>query len=50
MRGLISVCDNLEDLPKTEEEMNGFDVQRLKWDPGSHAWFPSLDTPQGSEA
>ncbi|KAF8872660.1 Mak10 subunit, NatC N-terminal acetyltransferase-domain-containing protein [Gymnopilus junonius] len=36
-------------LLSTQEEINSFDVQSVKWDATSHPWFPRVDT-QGSEA
>ncbi|KAF9480902.1 hypothetical protein BDN70DRAFT_877091 [Pholiota conissans] len=44
VQNLISVCDNLSNLPKTSDEMAQFDAKSLKWDPAVHPWFPSLNT------
>ncbi|PPR02186.1 hypothetical protein CVT26_012126 [Gymnopilus dilepis] len=47
LRRLLSVCDALQNLPHTEDEMNDFDVGRLKWDPAFHPWFPSVGPLEG---
>ncbi|KAH7928162.1 Mak10-domain-containing protein [Leucogyrophana mollusca] len=39
---LVGVCDGLQALPATMEEVATFDVSTLKWDPEAQPWFPSI--------
>jgi len=42
LQNLIVACDNLDGLPATSEELEGFDASLLRWDPCVHPWFPTL--------
>lgn len=42
LQNMIVACDNLEGIPSTSGEMDGFDPSLLKWNPCVHPWFPIL--------
>ncbi|KAG5721407.1 N-alpha-acetyltransferase, 35 NatC auxiliary subunit [Termitomyces sp. T112] len=45
VKGLIGVCDRLNNLPSSVAGLDSFDVKTLKWDVQVHPWFPFVDKP-----
>ncbi|KAJ7494359.1 Mak10 subunit, NatC N-terminal acetyltransferase-domain-containing protein [Mycena galericulata] len=48
LRNLTDVCERLQGVPASMEDIPSFDVGLLKWDPQVNPWFPVLDT-EGAE-